>query len=106
MVYLLFPFHGLFLKDLLSDLPKAAWLFSNPKEMPVQLSGDMSKQFLAHFPLTNGGHCSGGAAGHCILTMALCCQDLLLFCLQLCHCLCELLIIGRLSMPAGLVFHK
>jgi len=33
--------------------------FSNPKEMPVSLSGDMSKQFLAHFPLTNGGIVQG-----------------------------------------------
>ncbi len=53
-----------------------------------------------------GGIVYGYATGSCLLTMALCCQDLLLFLLQLCHCLCELLIIGRLSMPAGLVFHK
>ena len=86
---------------------KAAWhFFAVPKEMPVQLSGGMSKQFPAHFPSLNGGHDSGGVTGRCILTMALFCQDLLLFCLQLCHCLCELLIIGCLSMPAGLVFHK
>ena len=47
---------------------KAAWhFFAVPKEMPVQLSGGMSTQFLMYIPDPTGGIDYGYAAGNCLL---------------------------------------
>ena len=47
---------------------KAAWhFFAVPKEMPVQLSGGMSTQFLMRILNPMGGIVYGHAAGNCLL---------------------------------------